>query len=56
VEEVVLVENKAVRGVDDSHTAQCINYLACTAMPLCLLLNFGKKVGINRYRGAAGQP
>jgi GxxExxY protein len=53
VEAVVLVENKAVRNFDDGHVAQCINYLACTALPICLLLNFGKKVEVKRFRGGA---
>jgi GxxExxY protein len=53
VEAVVLVENKAVRNFDDGHTAQCINYLACTALPICLLLNFGKNVEVKRCRGNA---
>jgi GxxExxY protein len=51
VEGVVLVENKAVRNFDDGHSAQCINYLACTVLPVCLLLNFGRKVEIKRFRG-----
>src|SRR3712207_1608730 len=42
VEGVVLVEVKAVRALDDAHTAQCLNYLATTGLPLCLLINFGK--------------
>jgi GxxExxY protein len=54
VEKVVMVENKAVRNFDDGHSAQCINYLACTALPICLLLNFGKKVEVKRFRGVAG--
>ena len=42
VESNVIVELKAVRGVDDAHTAQCINYLKATGLRICLLLNFGK--------------
>jgi GxxExxY protein len=50
VEGLVLVENKAVRNFDDGHIAQCINYLAATAIQICLLLNFGKKVEVKRFR------
>jgi GxxExxY protein len=50
VERLVLIELKAVRTFDDAHTAQCLNYLAATRIPLCLLLNFGRKVEIRRYR------
>lgn len=50
VEGIVLVEIKAVRNFDEAHTAQCLNYLAATKIPLCLLLNFGRKVEIRRYR------
>jgi len=41
VEGAVLVELKAVRALDDVHTAQCINYLKGTGLEVCLLLNFG---------------
>jgi GxxExxY protein len=51
VERRVLVENKAVRNFDDGHVSQCINYLACTAMPICLLINYGRKVEVKRFRG-----
>jgi GxxExxY protein len=56
VEECVLAENKAVRNFDDAHVAQCINYLACTALPVCLLLNFGRKVEVKRFRGRHATP
>ena len=48
VEGIVLVETKAVRNFDDGHTAQCLNYLAATRLPLCLFLNFGRKVEVKR--------
>ena len=51
VEGSVLVETKAVRNFDDGHIAQCLNYLAATKIPLCLLLNFGREVEIKRPRG-----
>lgn len=50
VNDLVLVENKAVRALDDVFTAQCLNYLACTGKEICLLLNFGRKVEIKRFR------
>jgi GxxExxY protein len=51
VEAAILVEIKAVRNFDEGHVAQCIHYIACTALPICLLLNFGRKVEIKRFRG-----
>jgi len=40
VEELVLVELKAVKLLDEVHTAQCLNYLRATGFPVCLLVNF----------------
>lgn len=51
VEDQILVETKAVRAIDDVHRAQCINYLAATGLPVCLLLNFGAKVDVRRIAG-----
>jgi GxxExxY protein len=42
VENTVLVELKAVKALDESHQAQCINYLKASGLRVCLLLNFGK--------------
>ena len=39
VEEVVLVELKAVVGLDDLHTAQGLNYLEAFGLDVGLLLN-----------------
>jgi GxxExxY protein len=50
VNETVLIEIKAVRNFDDGHTAQCLNYRAATAIPICLLINFGKRVEVKRLR------
>ncbi len=50
VEGKILVELKAVRTLDDAHTAQCLNYLAATGMPLCLLINFARKVEVKRFK------
>ena len=51
VEGIVLVELKAVRNLDEIHSAQCINYLAATKKPICLLINFARKVEVKRFRG-----
>jgi GxxExxY protein len=56
VEHDVMVENKAVRAFDDAFSAQCINYLSCTVEPICLLLNFGKRVEVKRFRGPRKDP
>jgi len=42
VEDCVIVEIKAVRALDDIHTAQCVNYLKATGLQVCLLVNFGQ--------------
>ena len=52
VADKVLVELKAVCTFDDSHTAQCLNYIAATQAICCLLLNFGKRVEVKRFRGS----
>lgn len=49
VENLVLVELKAVRALDDVHRAQCLNYLKATGLKICLLINFANpKVEIKR--------
>ncbi len=49
VENLVLVELKAVKLLEDVHTAQCLNYLRATGLPVCLLVNFYRpKVEIRR--------
>ena len=40
VEDMVLVELKAVMALNNIHRAQCLNYLKATGLRLCLLLNF----------------
>jgi len=42
VEDMLLVELKTVKSLDDTHRMQCANYLKATGLRLCLLLNFGK--------------
>jgi GxxExxY protein len=51
--EGVMIELKAVQTLDTIHTAQCINYLAATRLPICLLINFGKRVDVKRIVGPA---
>jgi GxxExxY protein len=53
VEDIVLVELKAISGLDPVHSAVCINYLAATRLPLCLPINFGRRVDVKRIAGAA---
>ncbi len=48
VEDEILVELKAARAIDEAHTAQCLNYLTATKKPICLLINFYKRVEIKR--------
>jgi GxxExxY protein len=40
VADLVLVEFRAVRLFEEVHTAQCLNYLRATGLPVCLLVNF----------------
>jgi len=41
VEDRVIVELKAARGIDPSHEAQLLHYLRCTDIEVGLILNFG---------------
>lgn len=43
VEDCVLVEIKTVSKIDDSHMAQCMNYLKATGLNICLLFNFANR-------------
>ncbi len=43
VEELVIVENKAVQTLIAAHEAQLVNYLTATGTDIGLLLNFGSK-------------
>ncbi len=43
VADKVVVEIKALKGLDKSHEAQVIAYLAVTKCPLGLLINFGAR-------------
>jgi GxxExxY protein len=48
VEDCVLLELKAARSLDTSHTAQLLNYLRATDIEVGLLLNFGLKPEFKR--------
>ena len=50
VDNLLLVELKVARALDDTHRLQCINYLKGTGLHLCLLLNFARpKLEIKRF-------
>ncbi len=51
VEGLVLIELKAIRALDEAHLAQCINYVTSTRLPICLLINFAKRVEVKRIAG-----
>ena len=42
VNDMVIVELKAVSKLADLHLAQCLNYLKATGLNTCLLFNFGR--------------
>lgn len=49
VDQRLIIEIKAVKGIDPVHIAQCINYLRATNHHVGLLLNFGiPKVEVKR--------
>ena len=49
IQDEIIVELKAVKALDVSHFAQCMNYLKGTRKKLGLLINFGaQKVEIRR--------
>jgi GxxExxY protein len=43
VAEKIIAEIKALRGLDNSHLAQVIGYLAVSGCPIGLLINFGER-------------
>lgn len=50
VEDTVLVELKAVKALSEAHSAQCVNYIKATGLPVCLLVNFGEeKAKVRRF-------
>ncbi len=48
VEGVVLVELKAVSGLEQVHEVQLVNYLRATGIEVGLLINFGSSVKVKR--------
>jgi GxxExxY protein len=49
VNDQVIIEVKALKGIDESHYAQLLNYLTATGMRVGLILNFGtSRMGIKR--------
>jgi len=49
VNDQVIIEVKALKGIDESHHAQLLNYLKATGMKVGLILNFGtSRMGIKR--------
>lgn len=48
VEDLIIIELKAVESIDEAHEIQLINYLKATKIEVGLLLNFGKKPGFKR--------
>jgi len=42
VNDLLLIELKAIKDLEESHMAQCINYLKGTGLNTCLLINFGR--------------
>jgi len=48
VENVIILELKAVRAFDESHKAQLLNYLRATEIEVGLLLNFGQSAEFKR--------
>ena len=56
VNDSVIIELKAIERLDPIHSAQCINYLAATKLPLCLLINFARRVNVKRIAGSALRP
>jgi len=43
VDEIIMVELKAISKLEDVHLAQAINYLEAYNLPIGLLINFGSK-------------
>jgi GxxExxY protein len=50
IEDLVIVELKTARALEEIHAAQCLNYLKATHLKLCLLINFAKpKIDVKRF-------
>jgi GxxExxY protein len=48
VNDLVIIEIKAVRSLESSHESQILNYLRCSDMEVGLLLNFGPRPTFKR--------
>jgi hypothetical protein len=48
VEDSLVLEIKALKGMDNSHLAQAIRYLAVTGLNVGLLINFGERSLVHR--------
>lgn len=48
VEDLIIVEIKAVENLLKIHKVQLVNYLAGTSLDIGLLINFGSKVEVRR--------
>ena len=49
VNNIIILELKAISSISNAHVAQALNYLTTTGCQLCLILNFGEtKLGIKR--------
>lgn len=54
VQDAVIVELKAIKKLEPTHFAQCMNYLRATGISVALLINFGNpKVEIKRIVNTA---
>lgn len=42
VEDIILVELKVTKAIDEVHLAQGLNYLKASGLRLCLVMNFGR--------------
>ena len=49
VEDVLVVELKAVRSILPEHEAQMLNYLRASGRRVGLLVNFGRRLDIKRF-------
>ena len=48
VNDLVIIELKAVKAIDNVHIAQLLNYLKATEIEVGLVLNFGQKAEFRR--------
>lgn len=48
VDDIIIIEVKAVQSINAAHVAQLINYLKATSIEVGLLLNFGNKPEFKR--------